>query len=1234
MTKENKNIRGSKGCFVGSTRISIPDGYKEIDSIVEGDIVLSFDDRGKIHEAKVLKVHKHEDEEIWLYKFWGGESFTATPNHWVLNQFNAFVEIGTLENDDCVVNQNNHLVPLLEKKKIGVETVYNLTVENQHTFIAENIRVHNAGLGAGIQGAGGGGRKGGGGGRTPVEDPDSLQNTQYARVLDLISEGEIDGIEGGAAGIFLDNTPLNNFDGYTFETRTGSQTQTYISAVEGIETTTAVNTSVTVASGPVTRQITANTTDRVRIEIQCPSLQIFKDNGDVTGHSVEFTISVQFNGGGFNVVRSKKISGKSSGPFSKSYIIGVGTGGSFPVDIKVTRTSADETSAKRQNTINWRSFTTIIDEKLRYPNSALNFLELDARNFNNVPERRFLIRGIKVQTPHNASVDTTTHLGRITYSGLFNGTLGAATWTNDPAWILYDLLRNDRYGCGIDAAHLDVFDFYAISQYCNELVTDGKGGQEPRFSLNCVLNTRKEVFTVIKDLVNIFRGLAFFSSGSFVIKQDKPTDSSYVLNNSNVIDGYFEYNGTSIKSRHTCVTVAYQSYDMNGEVQFERVEDADAVRVYGVNHKEVKSLGCYSQGQANRLGRWILETERYLTQTVAFSVSIDSGLILIPSMVVSIADSLKTSVRRGGRIKSATTTAITIDSKEDIGTVSTESSQKIMVVLPTGLAEERTISSVSSASGSDNSVFVMQVSSAFSQAPAAGSFYAIETNTVKLEKYRILRVTEEEDRVHSVTALLYDPDIYGRVDTPVIAPVVPQPIGDPPNAITDLIFETFYYEEGSSILLGCDVTWVHDGLRTVEYKVSYKIDDDNFMGASTLTRNLQLRGLRTGTLTFAVGAFNNLGGMSPSYEETHVLSDKTTPPENVTNLSVNQISGSQAVLKWSPSVARDVISGGYVVIKHSTNTNDTFDTAASIDNFSGSSSSAIVPAITGKYFAKFENILGVQSATAASVEFTLSTGNRTLIYDRKEDTDNPTFQGTYTNTEKYTEPNYASPLNGIVLKSNSLWDSVTSVDALTNWDFPSDILSSGEYLFDNNLDLEGTYEVLLERRLAFTGFNVDTGAAVTDVDAEVYVRTTTDDPDSGSASFTAWQPFTTTIVNTRGFEFKVVLTSTNVTSNICITQLGVRVLIGRKDDVAFLAQNSGTSTKAVTFASEFFAGVSATINGANAFIPAVSLSLQNGQQGDFFTISNRSKTGFSVLVQNNLGNNVDRQFTYQANGLG
>ena len=1029
------------------------------------------------------------------------------------------------------------------------------------------------------------GSKKGPGPREPTEAPDTLSSTQFGRVLDLISEGEIDQFED----VFLDKTSLNNFSGFTKEFRVGTQNQTAILIEAGVEATTSVGVAVTQAAGPVTRTVTNTDIDRVSITVQVPTLQIIESDGDIVGHSVSFQISLQFNGGGYNVVASPTISGKTSNPYSRTYNVSL-VGASFPVDIRLTRTSADETSAKRQNTLNWTSFTTIIDEVLRYPNSALHFLEFNAQNFNSIPERRFLIRGIKVQIPHNASVDTTTHLGRITYSGLFNGTLGAATWTNDPAWCLYDLLKNTRYGCSIPDAHLDKFDFFAISQYCNELVSNGKGGQEPRFALNVSLNTRKEVFTVIKELTNVFRGLAYFTAGSFVVKQDKPTDSTYVINPSMVVDGFFEYNGTSLKSRHTCVTVAYQSYDMIGDVLFERVEDADAVRVYGVNHKEVRSIGCYSQGQAQRLGRWILETERYLTQTVSFTVSQDAGVILSPGMVVSVADPLKTVSRRGGRIHAATINSITVDSTEDIGTITLGQNPKISVVLGNGLLQQKTVSAISSpttaSGGEDTTRKTFTVSSNFSQVPSVGGFYGIDTDTIALEKFRILRVTEEEDHTHVVTAIQYDGSI-----------------------------------------------WTHNGLRTVQYFVEYKIDNDNFQQIITTSPNATLKSLRVGTLTVRVTAFNFLGGRSAVYSETHSIVQNTTPPDNVQSLTVNQISTTQAVLNWPASTSRDVLTGGKVVLRHSTNTSATFATAASLTTVSGSSTSANVPAITGKYFAVFENILGVQSTTPASVLFTANAGNQTLIIDRKEDTDNPTFQGTFTDVEKYNPPNYGTPLTGIVLKGNVLWDSVSDVDALASWDFPNNVLSTGTYEFASVLDLEDTYNVLLERRLAFTGFNVSTGAAVTDVDAKVFVSTTNDDPSSGSPTFTAFQEFSTTMLNARGFKFKVVLSSSNVTSNVCVTELGFRMFMSPSTQTPQIQIPSGTSTKAVTFLHKFFTGVSATIGGVGGFTPIVTANILNIQTGDTIAISSVTKSGFNADVKDSGGNFVNRNFVYQATGL-
>jgi predicted phage tail protein len=490
------------------------------------------------------------------------------------------------------------LRPILHKEKLQAITVYNLTVEGQHTFIADNIRVHNAGLGATIAGAGGGGGggKGGGGSQSvPTEADDSLQSVQYASVLDLLCEGEIQGLDDGLKSVYLDGTPIlgpsggSNFTGYTTDFRAGTQAQSYIAATNGTESENGVNVEVTNAT-PVVRSVTDTDVDRVRVTIQLPALQIIEDDGDIIGHSVRIQVQVQYNGGGYTTVVDDTISGKTTNSYQRDYLLTLS--GSFPVDIRLVRVSADESSARRQNRTFWFSYTEILDEKLRYPNSALSFLRFDSRQFDNIPTRKYLIRGMKVRLPSNATVDTSVYQGRVTYAGVWNGTFGAATWCADPAWCLWDLMTNTRYGASIPEATLDKFDFYAISQYCNELVSNGFGGLEPRFQCHMLLNNRDEIYNVIQEFVSLFRGIAYYGAGSMVVLQDKPASSQYLLSPSNVIDGNFSYSGSSQKARHTTATVGYQTYESLGEVQFEYVEDADAVSKYGVINKEIKAMGC------------------------------------------------------------------------------------------------------------------------------------------------------------------------------------------------------------------------------------------------------------------------------------------------------------------------------------------------------------------------------------------------------------------------------------------------------------------------------------------------------------------------------------------------------------------------------------------------------------------------------------------------------------------
>jgi predicted phage tail protein len=1234
---------GGGGCFLGHTLVAVPNGTKRIDKLAVGDIVLSFDDAGKLHEAKVLKIHQHENERVLRYKLWGGQCIDATPNHWVLNQFNAFVEIDTLGPDDCLVDVNDHLRPIISKEELCKGTVYNLTVEGHHTFIAEGIRVHNAGLGLGVTGAGGGGGgKGGGGSQSvPTEADDSLQSTQFATVLDLLSEGEIQGLDNGLKSVFLDNTPVvsssgaNNFTGYTTEFKTGTQAQTYIAGTQGIESETGVNVEATTSS-PITRSITDTDVDRVRVTIQLPALQIVENDGDIIGHSVNIKFQVQYNGGGFTDVVNNTISGKTTNSYQRDYIIALT--GAFPVDIKMVRVSADEVSARRQNRTFWFSFTEILDEKLRYPNSALSFLRFDSRQFQNIPTRKYLIRGIKIELPSNATVDTTTHLGRVTYSGVWDGTFGAATWCADPAWCLWNLLTSTRYGPGIPETSLDRYDFFAISQYCNELVSDGFGGQEPRFQVNLLINTREEVYNVIQQFASIFRGIAYYGAGSLVIMADKPTDPQYLLGPANVVDGNFSYSGSSQKSRHTTATVAYQTYDGLGEVEFEYVEDADAVTKFGVINKDVKAFGCYSRGQAHRLGKWTLLMEQNLTETVTFAVSIDSGIVLRPGVVISIADPVKSGSRRLGRITAASTTAVTVDSIDGLPTT-IANNPTISVLLPTGLVETRTISSIA------GSVFTVSV--AFSEAPNAQSVFLIESSDIEANLFRVISVAEGDGGVFSCTALQYNESLYAAIESDlnlVLRDISNlSTIPDPPSSINGT---EHLYQDGQSVLTAFELSWISPKNRVAGFQVEYRIDNDNWIKLNTTSLSVRLTGLRNGRLYVQIRSVNSLNAISTAAIAEFQLVGKTAVPGNVQDLSIESISANSARLRWAQTVDLDVKVGGRVHIRHSSLTDGTGTWSNSVDlipAIAGYNTEAIVPLVEGEIIVKFEDDGGRQSTGETSVIMDFPDAIGALIIEqRREDQDTPPFQGSTTNTF------YSEDLDALVLDADGLFDDIPDFDSIATLDFLGDIEASGEYEFASTLDLGAVFSLDLRRYFVTRGFLpsdlIDSrnglvddwsdwdGGVIDSVNAKLYLRRTPDNP-SSSPVYSDWQEFVNGTFLGRGFQFKAELTSSDPAENILVDELGFDATFQRRQEQSAGPTASGAGTLTVTFDKAFFTGTT-TLGGLNTSRPSIGIVAQDMDSGDYFRVTNSTSTSFQVTFFDSSNTAVNRNFLWSAVGYG
>ena len=1099
----------------------------------------------------------------------------------------------------------------------------------------------------------GGGNKFGGNDSGGTEADDTLQSVQFANVLDLISEGEIGGLEDGNKSIFLDDTPVqaadgtDNFEGFRVVTRVGTQGQTHLAGpFNTTERETSVGVEVTQDTS-VTRSITDTDVDRLRVTLTIPSLQILEDDGDIVGHSVNIKIQIQYNGGGYNDVIDDTISGKSSNRYQRDYLISLT--GSFPVDVRMVRVSADETSQKRANKTIFQSFTEIIDDKFRYPNSALVGLRFDSRQFSSIPTRKYLIRGIKVKIPSNATVDTTTHLGRITYSGVWDGTFQAATWTNDPAWCLYDLLISERYGAGVPESTLDKYDFFAISQYCNALVNDGAGNQEPRFSLNMLINSRDEVYNVIKQMTAIFRGIAYYGAGTLQLLQDKPSDPQYLLSPSNVVDGIFQYQGTSQKARHTVAVVAWQSYDTRGDVEYEYVEDHDAVAKYGIIKKDIKAIGCYSQGQAHRIGKWTLLSEQNLTETIQFSVAIESGIILRPGMVVDIADPVRAGARRSGRVKSATTTQITTDSSNGLTTsLAAANNPKLSVMLSTGLVEQKDVP-VGGITLLDDGTAEIDVDEAFSEAPAAGTVFLFQNDEVQSQQFRVVSVAEAEDGVYGVSAVAYNSTIYDAVESDV--ELTSRDISNLsliPNAVDSISTEEFLYEEASGVFVGASVSWNHDRVNVSEFRVQYRIDNDNWQAIDTSSPSVTLRNLRAGRLYVQIQAKNYLNKGSQITTDDFELQGKTAAPAAVTNFSMIPVNG-QARLTWTQSTDLDVRVGGYVRLRHSPDLSGvTWPTSTSISKqIAGSATEAYADLKAGTYSAKFVDSGGRESINAALIEFTKADLQNVEIVGALGSTEDPSFSGTKTNLvvdtannelELATTGNELNPLGDFDLEDGNAL--LLEDDSNYTLQGDSELHESGTYVFNggNTFTLSDVFSLRLDSTLRARSFfpygeRIDDepdfdeitefdGSAPNTCDVELYIRTTQDDP-ANDPTFTSWRSFNNAEFKARGFQVKAEFSTGGPQEQIAVDQLRVEAQMPRRSVTGSVA----TSTSA---------DVSVTYGAGNKFYvtPSVGIVFTTNASGDYYVISNSSATGFDVSVYNSSDTRIAKTVNWTATGYG
>lgn len=585
--------------------------------------------------------------------------------------------------------------------------------------------------------------KGGGGGHTPVEAKETSRSKQLVKIVEVISDGEIEGLADGMKSVYFDNTPVQNKDGsYNFnnvqlEGRVGSQTQDVIAGFNTSEKEVSVGTQVR-KNLPITRTITDSKVSRLRLTIGVQSLFSQAENGDTSGAKVELVITIGSQS------YPVSINGKYSSQYLQQHTFD--NLPQVPFLVKVERVTDDSKTQRLQNNTVWSSYTEIIDTEFTYPNTALIGVKFDSEYFNNIPSRTYDLLGLKVKVPSN--YDTRTRK----YTGMWDGTF-KIDWTDNPAWILYDVVTSKRYGLGnrLGDFGADKWTLYQVAQYCDQLVPDGFGGQEPRFTCNAWLTEQRSAYDVINDICSIFRATPVWNGQQLTVVMDRPSDPvwTYTNANVNVEKGEFNYTFSAKKARHNAIQVEYADKDNGYEKAIEYVSDDESIRRNGLNVKKITAFGCTSRGQAHRTGLWLLQTEKLETKTVSFVVGAE-GLMHVPGDIIKVADTYYAGTNVGGRVLAVNGKKVTLDREISVN--------------------GNSYFSYMNAQAKHQDIKIVSVNGAevtLDQAPVGLETYGVwslSTQQVTSQLFKALSVKEETKGKYTITALQHEPQKEAIVD--------------------------------------------------------------------------------------------------------------------------------------------------------------------------------------------------------------------------------------------------------------------------------------------------------------------------------------------------------------------------------------------------------------------------------------------------------------------------------------
>ncbi|HHD1981849.1 TPA: DUF1983 domain-containing protein [Klebsiella pneumoniae] len=712
------------------------------------------------------------------------------------------------------------------------------------------------------------GRKGGGSKqRTPTEQPDDLQSVAKAKILLALGEGEF---TGGLTGkdIYLDGTPLENadgsqnFSGVSWEFRPGTQAQTYIQGIPGTENEISVGTEVS-SKTAWTHTFTNTQLSAVRVRLKWPSLMKQEDDGDVVGNTVKYAIDLQTDGGAWQTVLETAVTGKTTSGYERSHRIDLPHAGSTWT-LRLRKISPDANSVKVGDVMTLQSYTEVIDAKLRYPNTALLYIEFDSSQFNgSIPQISCEPRGRVIRVPDNYNPETRE------YTGVWTGGFKWA-WTDNPAWIYYDIVIADRFGLGnrLSSANISKWTLYQIAQYCDQLVPDGRGGDgmEPRYTCNVYVQERNDAYTVLRDFAAIFRGMTCWNGEQIVVQADMPRDVDFTYTRANII-GKPRYSSSSSQVRYTNALVSWSDPDNAYADAMEPAFIPELVSRYSFNQLELTAIGCTRQSEAHRKGLWGILTNNK-DRVVEFDVGLD-GRIPQPGYIIALADELLAGRVNGGRISAVNGRVITLDRDVDA-----KPGDRLQLNLPSGISQSRTIQAV-------NGRRQITVTTAYSETPERECVWAVESDDLFLQQYRVTGVKENSDATLTITGVAHDPDKFARIDTGAIIdqrPVSVLPAGNqsPPDDI--VITSRSVVNQGISVET-MQVNWSAVS-GAIAYEAQWRRNDGNWINVPrSSTTSFEVSGIYAGRYLVRVRAINAAEISSGwAYSEEKTLTGKVGEP--------------------------------------------------------------------------------------------------------------------------------------------------------------------------------------------------------------------------------------------------------------------------------------------------------------------------------------------------------------------